>query len=274
MKRIRAVLATLIPFACVQAQNNIAAFGILHASATTGSEGGGTPNVKRLESGVGPGSRLGFRGMEDLGAGLSAIFDTPKGLSTDTGKRGQGALAWGRQIYVALASTTGWRVTAGRQYWPADLAPYDADAIRQVYWGSTSGEGGGVQQSPKSGVGDGCRSYSARLNSLVISTASSRGFAGRLPVGAGDESAQGSDRFVRRACARLPAIAAINTMGSLAGFGASNLMGYDKQHTGNFNLGLIVITGFLLLVGLVALAFPARAASINEVRQPQRTTAV
>ncbi len=73
--------------------------------------------------------------------------------------------------------------------------------------------------------------------------------------------------FLKKGVGAAAAIAAINSIGSLAGFGAPYLMGYVKQHTGNFNLGFIVIAGFLLMAGLIALTFPSNARSVNTVRQ-------
>ncbi len=194
MKRIAAVLATLIPFACVQAQDTVTIYGVLDASVSVASGGAGADNIKRMDSGVGPGSRLGFKGKEELGNGLSAIFTLEMGLNTDTGALGQGGLAWGRQAYVGLGSTAGWRITAGRQYTPILLALYDADAMQQVYWGNTDSTGIGGQQSPNSGLGAGCQGYSARANNSVLLTASGQGFTGKIMLGAGDESTQGSGR--------------------------------------------------------------------------------
>lgn len=78
--------------------------------------------------------------------------------------------------------------------------------------------------------------------------------------------------FLKKGAGAAAAIAAINTIGSLAGFGAPFLMGYVKQHTGSFNVGLIVIAGFLLVAGLIALTFPSRSIQIGTLRQPQRAS--
>lgn len=48
-------------------------------------------------------------------------------------------------------------------------------------------------------------------------------------------------------------IAMINTIGSLAGFGAPYLMGYVKQHTGSYGLGLLIIGASALIAVLLAL---------------------
>ena len=59
-------------------------------------------------------SRLGVRGSEDLGVGLSVFFTLETGINLDDGTSGQGAF-WGRQSLVGLATPYG-QVLLGRQY--------------------------------------------------------------------------------------------------------------------------------------------------------------
>lgn len=74
----------------------------------------GASRLSRVQSGGLNGSRLGFKGSEDLGGGLRAIFTLESGINVDDGSTGQGTF-WGRQAYVGLASPLG-TVTLGRQY--------------------------------------------------------------------------------------------------------------------------------------------------------------
>ncbi|CAG9242803.1 porin [Paraburkholderia caribensis] len=62
------------------------------------------------------GSRWGFRGTEDLGDGLRAIFDIQGGINLNTGAFAQGGTPFGRTTYVGLSSRTFGTVTFGRQY--------------------------------------------------------------------------------------------------------------------------------------------------------------
>ena len=48
-------------------------------------------------------SRLGFRGSEDLGGGVKAVFALEQGLGADTGGVAQGGRAFGRQAFVGLS---------------------------------------------------------------------------------------------------------------------------------------------------------------------------
>jgi predicted porin len=75
----------------------------------------GANRLTRLQSGGLAGSRLGFRGNEDLGGGLRALFTIESGINLDDGTNGQGAF-WGRQAFVGLSSAGVGQLTLGRQY--------------------------------------------------------------------------------------------------------------------------------------------------------------
>jgi predicted porin len=83
----------------------------------------GAGRVNRVQSGGLGGSRIGFRGNEDLGGGLRGIFTLESGINLDDGTNGQGAF-WGRQAFVGIASQYG-QVTLGRQY--GSLYPLSGD---------------------------------------------------------------------------------------------------------------------------------------------------
>jgi predicted porin len=61
-------------------------------------------------------SRWGLKGSEDLGGGLSAVFDLENGFTTGTGTLSQGGLEFGRKAFVGLSSKQFGTLTAGRQY--------------------------------------------------------------------------------------------------------------------------------------------------------------
>lgn len=98
------------------AQSSVTLYGLLDAYVSVGKGARGTQYL--LESGGMSGSRLGFRGSEDLGGGLKAIFQIESGINIDTGTVGQGNTMWGRQAYVGLSSATLGTVSLGRQYNP------------------------------------------------------------------------------------------------------------------------------------------------------------
>lgn len=61
---------------------------------------------------------FGFKGTEDLGGGLAAIFKLESGFNIDNGKQGQGGKIFGRTAMVGLADDNAGTVTLGRQYDP------------------------------------------------------------------------------------------------------------------------------------------------------------
>lgn len=65
-------------------------------------------------------SRLGFRGTEDLGSNLKALFVLESGFSPDQGTLNQGGRMFGRQAYMGLQGNWG-TLTLGRQYAPMYL---------------------------------------------------------------------------------------------------------------------------------------------------------
>ena len=117
MKKSLLALAALgIIGSSAQAQTSLTIYGVVDAGFVY-EDGNPAGSVSKLQSGVQSGSRLGFRGTEDLGGGLSARFVLETGIAIDTGGFNQGNLAFARQAHVGLGG--GWgAVTLGRQYTP------------------------------------------------------------------------------------------------------------------------------------------------------------
>ena len=82
-------------------------------------------------------SRIGFRGSEDLGGGLRAVFVLEQGFAPDAGTFTQGGRAFGRQSWVGLAGPWG-SVTVGRQYTMLFWSVLDADILGTNIYGSGS----------------------------------------------------------------------------------------------------------------------------------------
>jgi predicted porin len=79
------------------------------------SDSGAT--VKSVEDGAYLRSRIGFRGVEDLGGGLTAKFQMEGGFSADTGTTADTTRFFDRQTWVGLGSPFG-EVRIGRQNGP------------------------------------------------------------------------------------------------------------------------------------------------------------
>ena len=129
MKPVRFLSASALLCAAAysHAQTSVTVYGMLDVGVVrdSGIPGGGS--VLKLSSGVFNGSRLGFRGKEELGGGLSAIFTAEMGFQADTGQQGQGGLAFGRQVFVGLSSKQYGDLKLGRQYSAIDQVVGNAD---------------------------------------------------------------------------------------------------------------------------------------------------
>ncbi|MGN6314772.1 porin [Trinickia sp.] len=97
------------------AQSSVTLYGIVDAGIAYTNNVGGAHNFF-ANSGNLQGSRLGFKGAEDLGGGMKALFVLENGYNLYTGALGQGGGFFGRQAYVALQSARFGTVALGRQY--------------------------------------------------------------------------------------------------------------------------------------------------------------
>lgn len=98
------------------AQSNVSIYGILDGGLVR-ENGGPAGHVTNIGGGIASSSRIGFKGKEDLGGGLAAVFQIENGFGSDTGAASQGGLLFGRQAYVGLTGGFG-SFTLGRQYTP------------------------------------------------------------------------------------------------------------------------------------------------------------
>jgi len=128
MKKSLIALAVLAAAGSASAQSSVTLFGIVDATLAWG-RGTVADRFQVANSGYNS-SRLGFRGTEDLGGGMSASFWLEAGLNNDngsmggtntnnqgTGASGGGGLTFNRRSTVSLAG--GWgEIRIGRDYTP------------------------------------------------------------------------------------------------------------------------------------------------------------
>ncbi len=139
MKKSLIALAVLSAVAGVaQAQSSVTVYGVLDMAVQNENRGGNTGSVTALDSGIQSGSRLGFKGSEDLGGGLKANFKLEMGINADTGSSAQGGLAFGRNATVGLSGDFG-AVNFGRQNIPLFNT---VDSIDPFSTGLSSGQAG------------------------------------------------------------------------------------------------------------------------------------
>ncbi|HJV82023.1 porin [Noviherbaspirillum sp.] len=190
MKKSLLAIAVFGVFAgAASAQTNVTIYGVADAGIRYRDNGAST-NSKTwgLDSGLQSGSRIGFKGSEDLGGGLSALFTLETGFNIDDGSLGQGIAAststpaltrlFGRQAFVGLSGRFG-AVKLGRQYAPIRVALESIDPF---------GLGGAGNAANVFNV------HGERTdNTLNYTTANIGGFSGQLAYSfgeiAGDNSA-------------------------------------------------------------------------------------
>ncbi|MFZ6692030.1 porin [Undibacterium sp. SXout20W] len=179
MKKSLIALSVLAAISgAAQAQSNVTIYGVVDMAFQAESNGAGKKYA--IDSGEQSGSRLGFKGTEDLGGGLKAIFDIEAGILADSGAS-QGGLTFGRQSWVGLTGDFG-TVKAGRQYTPQF---YFFDAVDPFDLGFTSGHAGA---STSTGGVFGFLSASAwRVNNSVSYQSNDiSGFSAMALYGAGE----------------------------------------------------------------------------------------
>jgi general bacterial porin, GBP family len=103
------------------AQSSVTVFALLDGNVSQYNSGSkaNAGTLRLLNDGTANGlngSRLGFRGTEDLGKGLRAGFLMEQGVLVDTGNLGQGGRGWGRQIFLSLSKDGAGELRLGRQY--------------------------------------------------------------------------------------------------------------------------------------------------------------
>lgn len=151
------------------AQSNVTIYGLFDIGIAF-ERGGPAGSVTKLDgSGIHSGNRVGFRGTEDLGGGLSALFTLESGYNSDNGTLGQGGLIFGRQAFIGLKGGFG-TLTAGRQYSP--------------HWAAVD------SLEPLDGISGGVFNLVRRTvrtdNTLKYATPNVSGFSGEIAYGFGE----------------------------------------------------------------------------------------
>src|SRR5450830_69727 len=112
------------------AQSQVTIYGIVDTGVvyTTNANAAGNSIVKMPSlTGEFP-SRLGFKGVEDLGGGLQALFVLEGGFGVDTGALGQGGRLFGRQSFIGLKNAWG-QISLGRQVNMTYLSTAKSDVL-------------------------------------------------------------------------------------------------------------------------------------------------
>jgi len=189
MKKSLLALAVLGAFAtAASAQSSVTVYGkidvgVVHDAGFVPGPAGNIDGRKslRVSSGVSGGSRLGFRGVEDLGGGLKANFVAETGFCADSNAGAPnfctgGNNFMGRQAFVGLSGGFG-SVTLGRQYVPAFIVITTVDPFGTGLAGQVSNlfDVGTAPGNPRMN------------NSIIYSTPSMGGFTATIAGAAGEQ---------------------------------------------------------------------------------------
>ena len=211
MKKSLLALAALSAIAgAAQAQSSVTVYGIADAGlvgyngrASLGSKGVTTQSGTGFGDSAQSTSRLGFKGNEDLGGGMSAFFTVEMGLTLDSNQTISSGATQNRQSFVGLKKNGVGDFALGTQYTPIHNAVAATDpgqqnnlmgdmiytANRIAYGANTGGNsstiavnpaGVGTTQGGGGGAGD---SYTIRAsNALTMNTATFGGLTGHAIV--------------------------------------------------------------------------------------------
>jgi len=137
---LSAVAGALLCAGAVQAQqgSSLQMYGLINTGVEYLKSSGDGGSLTRMPSNTNTApSRLGFRGSENLGDGLSAVFTLEMGIDPGTGTLNQGGRAFGRQAFVGLKGGLG-TVTLGRIYTMTFWNGLNADTLGGGIYGTGS----------------------------------------------------------------------------------------------------------------------------------------
>jgi predicted porin len=128
---VAAILASLPLFAA--AQSSVTIYGVADVALAKENTGAANGGRTAINSGNQSSSRFGFRGTEDIGGGLKAVFNLEGGYAIDSGL-GDASL-FGRRSVVGLEGEFG-SVILGREYTPIADVANATDILGQGFYGS------------------------------------------------------------------------------------------------------------------------------------------
>ncbi len=201
MKKSLVALAVLASFGgAAFAQSSVTLYGLIDQGIAKGNGGtaanvsaNGTDKSWRLQQAAS--SRLGFRGTEDLGGGLSAQFQIEHRFNPDTGDNNLAPVFWAGRSWVQLTMAGVGSVNLGRQYLPTfwvqlKADPFGWDGVGQI--GAMQNAGFGAANSGVAGGGSSIRSS----NAITVKSANFGGLSFEGQVGLSEATQAGrNDSF-------------------------------------------------------------------------------
>jgi len=150
MKKSLVALAVLAASGAAMAQSSVTLFGIVDAGYAVGN--GSISDKTQLRNSGYNSSRLGFRGVEDLGGGMKAGFHLEGALSNDDGT--PGGFNFQRRSVVTLSGKMG-ELILGRDYTPQFWSEtvYDPFGTNGVGTNIAFNKGGATGVRSNNGIG-------------------------------------------------------------------------------------------------------------------------
>lgn len=181
MKKSLLALAVLAASGVAMAQSSVTLYGVVDTGVTYLNGKENRTGLTHVGGNVN--SRIGFRGVEDLGGGVKATFNLESGLSADDGKNymNETGLAFNRTSTVGLAGGFG-ELRLGRMLTSSYLAVSRYDAFGDTGTGGTRAWAKG---------------YSARAtNAVSYTSANYGGFVVGAEYGFGEQVDARDSRYV------------------------------------------------------------------------------
>ncbi len=143
-----AAMGLLGAITTAHAESSVQMFGLVDVSAGQ-YQNAGEVKTKQVASGKLTTSYLGFKGTEELGGGLKAVFQFAHFFQADTGAAGRfnGDTFWARDAYVGLAGDFG-QLTLGR-----NTNPFFVSTLIFNAWGDSFGFSPSIRQVLLGGAG-------------------------------------------------------------------------------------------------------------------------
>jgi predicted porin len=154
----------------------IADVGFVRETGNVGTTASAAGN--KITSGAQSGTRIGFKGKEDLGGGLNALFVLETGIAADLGGFNQGN-GFARQSFVGMQGDFG-TLTLGRQYTSYFLT------LSQVADPFAAGLAGNAQNLMLPGSGNGADRAIRINNAIKYVTPVFENFSGEIAYGFGE----------------------------------------------------------------------------------------
>lgn len=238
MKKIAAACMALLGTCAMAQTSSVTLYGIMdlgvrHASGLTAAHAPASASTNSVGSGLNTTSRWGFRGTEDLGGGMAAVFNLEGGLNADVGAPANSSKFFDRASWVGLQS--GWgTVSLGRQTTLlADaVSPVDPLGMRFANFNPNIG----VTALSQHGLGieygsAGSNSGSYRLDNSIKYTGRWGGWTGRAMLGMG-EVAGSSSALASRGVSLAYAANGLTVTGAYQTFKNANRLDLDAAMVG------------------------------------------